>query len=41
MNFRLEGRIDMSKTTLWMMATNGIIASVVWLTLILLIVGVV
>ena len=31
----------MSKTTLWMMATNGIIASGVWLTLILLLMGVV
>ena len=31
----------MNKTTLWMMTTNGIIASGVWLTLILLIVGVV
>jgi len=31
----------MSKTTLWMMATNGIIASGVWITLILLIAGVI
>ena len=31
----------MNKTTLWMMTTNGIIASGVWLTLILLLMGVV
>jgi len=31
----------MNKTTLWMMATNGIIASGVWLTLVLLWKGVI
>jgi len=31
----------MSKTTVWMMTTNGIIASGVWLTLILLLTGVI
>ena len=31
----------MSKTTLWMAVTNGTIASGVWVTLILLIVGVI
>jgi len=31
----------MNKTTLWMMTTNGIIASGVWLTLVLLLTGVI
>jgi len=31
----------MNKTTVWMMTTNGIIASGVWLTLILLLTGVI
>ena len=34
-------RVEVDKTTVWMMVTNGIIASGVWLTLVLLLTGVI